>query len=235
MYFNESLMLELWKKGGIQEVDIKYKGRDTSRTVLVWNNKKLLSNSEEKVFWEQVKALVRGVINTHKYYYRFYRYLSYDEMISHGIESCHIALGKYNPDKILKSGKTPSLFNYLSLTAKQAIYFEFCRNYKTSQNTVHNLPLEKISQHSYTPQYTDLSSLDTTIQDLIKNKIHKNQAKFYHMNKIFIQYMREKSSPKRRAIHAYFREHCDYSPSSIRQFLKLLEDNKDRVYDSIEI
>lgn len=68
---------------------------------------------------EQIQALVRGVINTHKIY-RWWN--DTDELVQEGVMAIMIAIRRFNP-------KYGTAFNYLSIVAKQHL-----KNWTQSRN-----------------------------------------------------------------------------------------------------
>lgn len=74
---------------------------------------------EEKI-WDKVNLLIQGIIFTH----RFQRFMPYEDCFAVAQENILRAFNKYDPDYDKGVGREDTkLFNYLSIVAKQSIYF----------------------------------------------------------------------------------------------------------------
>jgi hypothetical protein len=111
---------------------------DEQKMQIIWAKKidGTATEKEEQFFASQVDKLINGVLNIQK----FDRFEPRDELIQEAwvaiLKNWHKFDPNYDPSKLKAKSKIPTLFNYYSLIAKQAMFFYTKRRQK-HRNTGH--------------------------------------------------------------------------------------------------
>lgn len=208
-YFNEQLMMNIWSRGHIENK--------------LWNGNHL-PYKEQVLFWKQILDLIRGIIFTH----RLQRFAPVEDCIAYATEAIIQALGRYDPNKILSSGKHPSLFNYLSLTAKRSIQFSTIKE-KKHDVLSYDFSIENGYDHpSYDYTY-DYDTLLVLLKDIVNTFTHNNaRNECLELTDLLVDFMKlGYNNPTKRMFLKYTRSKSPLiQPNRMRQFFNLLRENK---------
>jgi len=192
---------------------------------ILWQRRHSLSPLEQKYYWEQINAVIKAVIFTH----RMYVYGPIEDSVGYAQDALLAALDRYNPGKILASGKPPSLFNYISLTAYRAIKYGTLKEKKDllylSSDISEYTFLSYEQQEDNDPYHTELHNRITKILDkkYVTSK-HKTFSHFYSLRDLLIEYLSEGQDLDKRHLLAYFRQQQPkISASTIRQFFAIMQ------------
>lgn len=212
-YFNEQQMFDIWSRGIIVDK--------------IWSCKHL-PKTEQKLFYNQILALIKAIIFTH----RFQRFTSVEECESIAIEAIVQALGRYDPNKILPSGKQPSLFNYLSLTAKRSIQFSTINEYKNRMTRSYEESVENGYDNHY---YDNIPVQYDCLLYIMKDKINHTgfissiKKELHILFEQYIEYLKIKDpDPSKRKMIIFIREkYPEIKASRYRQLYEIMYKNKE--------
>ncbi|HRY74640.1 MAG TPA: hypothetical protein P5098_03040 [Candidatus Dojkabacteria bacterium] len=167
---------------------------------LLQSNYSILNRYETNLFWAQVYALIKGVINTSQLYK--YRDISYDELVQIGAEAILSASPRFDINFKTPSGKKASLFNYYSLTVKKAIYYERIKRYQKTKDDV-NIEL-------YQPHREETYIQDNFLNNanIIIDKLHCSERIKNHYREIA------------QVIQEYSDTHNNYSKVYISKYVR---------------
>lgn len=160
-------------------------------------------NELEKKMWVEINKLIQAVIYTHK----FQRFMPYEECFSVAQENILKSLDKFDPDYADGIGsKETRLFNYLSIVAKQSVYFATKRHSDTKR--IESQPLDIEDETDYPDEEVDLDSVIEAeriikyLEDNIKLRQHVGSLKI-EVSKYMFAYMRIEYSFDTRPFNRY--------------------------------
>ena len=128
----------------------------------IWRKKidGIATDEEEEYFFRKVDELIYGVLNINK----FDRFEPREDLIQEAWVALMKEWDKFNPDydpeKLKSKSKIPTLFNYYSLVAKQAMFYYTKRRQK-HRNTYHDEYIGAAVDfvYEYERSYDDLKRL----------------------------------------------------------------------------
>ena len=242
-YFHESIMFDLWERGGVQEkiITVELKVGQKEKSFMLWNLDKNLTPTEEIYFWGIITKLIHGIIFTH----RFIRFASFEDCEAFGVEAVVTALGRYDPsvmvpDRKLKDGtmKPTSLFSYLSLTIKRAIMFATIKQSEHKKAYSYEQSLENGYDIACPVDwFQEYDSFRQTTISLVNRAPITDAARAdcLIMADLMTNFLKLKSSsPSKRQLFQYFRHfNPEISPNRVRGFLNILRDGRVDVMSSL--
>jgi len=177
----------------------------------------------DKIFIE-INKIINGIIFTHKYTI----WEPYEDLFAEAAEACIKALPKFDPTFITSDGKYATLFNYMSITAKQCLRFYTIRNQKHRNHSQIEdyLHLSKTEDHISTK--IALDSLFRQL-DIIFNS--KKNKRFEKLSKHFKDYLEKMGGEFNKRDWFRYAKSLGWSPNLIRKFLKILKDNEELFFE----
>jgi len=182
-----------------------------------WQRRDAMTKDEELEYWRQIQLVIGGVINTH----HLYRYGDSDDLKSIAIEAVIAALERFDPYKVLKSGKKPSLFNFISMTAKNSIIYNTLKDAPHRYIESYDAMIENGYDVTTTHIDKDNSELKEQLYHLIQTTkmINHTRKKFRRLTDIMIDYLEyENTEPTKRKLYTYIYTQGKFSPTMIRQY-----------------
>ena len=178
----------------------------------------------EKVL-KEVSKIINGIIFTHK----FTCWEHYDDLFQEASEACIKALEKFNPNYICSSGEKATAFNYFSLTAKRCLKFYTIRNKRNRDNF-------QLEEHSHEDEAKIEFSNKTIVEGFIKELknvfLNSKRKKFLPLVDILRNYLDKMGQFNKRDFFRFCKFH-GWSPNLIRKFLKIMIENRDKIYQSL--
>jgi len=191
---------------------------DTPKKILVTDRKL------EAIMIKEIKKIVNAIIMV----YRYYIFEDYDDLMQHGIHSCHTNFMKFTPEK-------GTAFNYFSIIAKISLlnYTDRKKKHRNHQNiTDYDMVLENREEVNYDLFFDDLE--DTLFGIIDENYLGKKRAEYNKIASVIIDYLRKtKKFVSKSDLYAWGRS-LGIKNNQIRAFVKEMGNYNTEIFEGVK-